>query len=98
MISIHVTAKVTTRRVSIESKIYNNFNPRHREGDDLMIMITGKDGKISIHVTAKVTTVVLWKCKQFIENFNPRHREGDDGLASTGLYEMLRFQSTSPRR
>ena len=56
LISIHVTAKVTTLVLSDLMLSLKNFNPRHREGDDEDEMDDGYLVDISIHVTAKVTT------------------------------------------
>ena len=54
------------------------FNPRSREGNDLMSSARPDPRSVSIHVPARGTTSGMMKSRRYSTGFNPRSREGND--------------------
>ena len=79
IISIHAPAKGATVLVYVLQIGYENFNPRSREGSDMVIFKTRyRANKISIHAPAKGATIMGFKRAIDSPYFNPRSREGSD--------------------
>ena len=78
-ISIHAPVKGATASVSFLSFDNINFNPRSREGSDVVGAASRHvaDG-ISIHAPVKGATPPLLNFCTENKNFNPRSREGSD--------------------
>ena len=55
-----------------------DFNPRSREGSDLVLVDKAADSKISIHAPVRGATGGRYRCGAHDLHFNPRSREGSD--------------------
>ena len=81
-ISIHAPAKGATNKLIIPTINLPNFNPRTREGCDIVIMILLKNCKKFQSTHPRRVRLNLLKKKLIIfVNFNPRTREGCDDIS-----------------
>ena len=79
-ISIHAPVKGATIGLICECGSIHNFNPRSREGSDMLPHFKLPVRGISIHAPVKGATIgLICECGS-IHNFNPRSREGSDML------------------
>ena len=58
--------------------VAQHFNPRSREGSDVIDIKKEEDTIISIHAPARGATLYSCRYKRYAINFNPRSREGSD--------------------
>ena len=59
-----------------------SFNPRTREGCDVVTLIDLIDVNVSIHAPARGATSGNQVCALYVMGFNPRTREGCDGVVN----------------
>ena len=88
-ISIHASAKEATL-CGLWVLMYQNFNPRLREGGDNAGIIVSAFEPISIHASAKEATSVSASFESS-RNFNPRLREGGDRYAGVAGRKLSDF-------
>ena len=75
---------------------HENFNPRSREGSDILYCHRVTHAHISIHAPVKgATRLFTRRCKPEMY-FNPRSREGSDRRGQVLAVSRPRFQSTLP--
>ena len=74
------------------------FNPRSREGSDILPKTRWRNTDISIHAPAKGATASAEHHGKIMPHFNPRSREGSDATGVNQVYKQAKFQSTLPRR
>ena len=74
------------------------FNPRAREGRDIIEGLKNAVAKVSIHAPAKGATLFLDATLNVRYGFNPRAREGRDSERYCQVIVDRMFQSTRPRR
>ncbi len=90
LISIHAPAKGATQGHENTVYSYKYFNPRSREGSDLIRKFTRDIFSISIHAPAKGATCSTVVLSSNLIYFNPRSREGSDlnnsSILSTNFY------------
>ena len=86
------------RCINIPERQESCFNPRSREGNDLLGFF-GVDGPdiVSIHVPARGTTYANDQTAELSVSFNPRSREGNDSKYRERSRSTAQFQSTFPR-
>ena len=72
-----------------------DFNPRSREGSDLLCAKVYDTAKISIHAPVKGATRPTGVHPTATPNFNPRSREGSDPDRRPS-HSDAQFQSTLP--
>ena len=73
------------------------FNPRTREGCDILPQISKSSEEISTHAPVKGATVCRCRpASQITTDFNPRTREGCDGVRDPMVREFWEFQPTHP--
>ena len=77
-ISIHAPAKGATNCILCIAFALQYFNPRSREGSDIISLQGGFVMEISIHAPAKGATIFVGQCFLSLFNFNPRSHEGSD--------------------
>ena len=82
----------------ISKSTLNNFNPRSREGSDVLSKNSSVCLLISIHAPAKGATASRMDCALRGCYFNPRSREGSDSSRGLYMFTFCVFQSTLPRR
>ena len=76
----------------------HDFNPRSREGSDVNIAIKSplySDFNPRSREGSDILPVI---CGKEQLNFNPRSREGSDAKQNSKLLDLMKFQSTLPRR
>ena len=78
--------------------IYENFNPRSREGSDFDEIVDGMTHDISIHAPARGATVFLACVALDHNHFNPRSREGSDGQAVHNTVNKFAISIHAPAR
>ena len=79
IISIHAPVKGATAPVKMTLSAWTNFNPRTREGCDVILSIMANPPTcISIHAPVKGATYHFTKGFFGANDFNPRTREGCD--------------------
>ena len=97
-VSIHASAKEATGGSFSTGAIFISFNPRLREGGDLIASNYNNMIYVSIHASAKEATrsrSLTWSRPR---SFNPRLREGGDETGRQRNRIKCLFQSTPPRR
>ena len=96
-ISIHAPARGATEPRKGKNEKNKNFNPRSREGSDVILICFYQKFIISIHAPARGATVLSATMQGQIINFNPRSREGSDLRDLRVACNLTQFQSTLPR-
>ena len=96
-ISIHAPAKGATLTAVAVSCCTQNFNPRSREGSDIIRLGLDVDKTISIHAPAKGATLpIRWRSAfaEFQSTLPRRERQ----IIYAARWKRYGFQSTLPRR
>ena len=97
-ISIHAPVKGATSCAGSRAELYNNFNPRTREGCDGSITNRSVLGNTDFNPRTREGCDVMkvrGKARD-ITDFNPRTREGCDGIRRARCRASPLFQSTHP--
>ena len=96
-VSIHAPVKDATRHSVQMAASSRSFNPRTREGCDLLHAHDGHPGRaVSIHAPVKDATISSATVVTSGKSFNPRPREGCDVRQCIRDSGSPRFQSTHP--
>ena len=95
LISIHAPAKGATTTFLLYYCIIDNFNPRSREGSDLLYPSSHRV-RIYFNPRSREGSDRYLIFSNFVQvDFNPRSREGSDNAAATGGKILLNFNPRS---
>ena len=98
-ISIHAPAKGATRCRHTAQLQRTNFNPRSREGSDVIRISTmTSNQQFQSTLPRRERHTVITTKENTNHHFNPRSREGSDEIAALVKERDEAFQSTLPRR
>ena len=97
-ISIHAPAKGATHRSNAGSQRSLYFNPRSREGSDVLVVRKVGDTNHFNPRSREGSDQHQQHRGRNRRHFNPRSREGSDAVVSGAVLHTFLFQSTLPRR
>ena len=96
-VSIHAPARGATRTGTCATSSSCSFNPRAREGRDVLGHALTRPRFVSIHAPARGATRSHSLSLALSVSFNPRAREGRDQCNKRCNEALSGFQSTRPR-
>ena len=96
-VSIHAPVKGATNTAQLFSQRAGGFNPRTREGCDVLYRrFTVIEFKVSIHAPVKGATGLVTAEDYTALRFNPRTREGCDSMTKKELVEYAKVSIHAP--